>query len=778
MTRLRKSVAVNALWIPLTFQDTALMAIAVPAALIVLAPREYRTALAFLASVSSFAAMLVPPLAGAFSDRLRRGGGTRRPYVVAGLAIDVAALCALPFAHTLVLFDALFIVAVAGENVAIAAYQALIPESIPREQWGAAAGIRGAATLVGTVIGLATAGLFAPNPVFFATAALLAVFTVTLFSVREEQWSEPERAVFRNWNDFIVVFVARSFVFFGLTLLMTFVLYFFRDILHAGNPSAGTAFVGLFSLVGAIVSSVWLGTLSDRVSRKVVVALCGLPMAIAAIGFAVFPEQRAILAFAVLFGAGLGGIMSTGWALAMDSVPQLRDVARDLGIWGIATNFPNVIAPAIGGWILRAYGGSRFGYQVLFAVAGVSFALASLAVLGVGSRAQSSLLGWPLRFAAIVSNFVYVHIAYRIRGWGRLPRKRGPTLVIANHQHDLESMVIVSRMTVQGSWRDPIYSASSRRMYEPGFFAVRIPWLRALFRNVNAAPLFFGIGLMPLENELSSRSIASLAWSTGRRHGTLPLRAVFREEVAVRFPAKTTTTDLWNAANFDSARQNVKIATMREPYRSEILTETRAFIEEDLHRMENLMRNGATFYLTPEGRYTITGELFPMRGAWERLAPHADIYLAGVSYDAFRGRRFSMLYRLVHLDDRSAVIPSLLRARPVTVTQLLAEWFATAPSLFDAKQLVSAVQQRLSSLPKELFVDPELARNPERVTLEAIATLKRLGIVAGSNDMLRMTGVRRHPQFPAVADIITFQARFFAQTLGAVIRSSYSAAQP
>jgi MFS family permease len=388
--RRREHVVFNLLWIPLTVQDTALLTIAVPASIAALAPKEHITALAFLASVSSLATMFVPPLAGWLSDRGRRAGVTRRTWIFAGLTLDVLALCALAFAKNLVTFDLLFIAAVAAENVAIAAYQAMIPEVVPRSAWGLASGIRGAATLAGTVIGLGIAGRFANSGiVFFATAGLIVIGALTLIRVDESSYTEPEHVHGVRWHDFIVVFVARSFVFFGLALLTTFVLYFFSDILHAGDPSAGTAFVGIFSLLGSIVSSIVLGHLSDRVSRRIVVALCGVPMAVGAFGFALVPEMHWIYAFALLFGIGLGGTFSVGWALAMDSVPKLRDVARDLGIWGIATSLPSVIAPAVGGWILSFYGGSRLGYQVIFALSGASFALGSLSVLRVGADTRS-----------------------------------------------------------------------------------------------------------------------------------------------------------------------------------------------------------------------------------------------------------------------------------------------------------------------------------------------------------------------------------------------------
>src|SRR5581483_5664284 len=60
----RKASVLNALWIPLSIQDTALMAIAVPAALLRLDPDNHLRALALLASAVAAVSMVIPPLAG------------------------------------------------------------------------------------------------------------------------------------------------------------------------------------------------------------------------------------------------------------------------------------------------------------------------------------------------------------------------------------------------------------------------------------------------------------------------------------------------------------------------------------------------------------------------------------------------------------------------------------------------------------------------------------------------------------------------------------------
>jgi len=765
-------VTLNFLWLPLTFQDTALMTIAVPAMTVSLAPENHVFVLALLASISALAAMVVPPLGGWFSDTLRRRGGSRRSFVAVGLVIDIAALVALSYAHSLLWFGIMLVIATAGANLALCAYQALLPETVPRQNWGAVSGVRGVTTLAGTVLGFAIAGVV-PDPriTFLATAAIMVAGGLSLLGIGDGTYDGEEHAHVRDWHDFIVVFVARALVFFGLVMLQTFVLFFFRDVQHVENPSAGTALYAFATIGGAVLSSVYLGLLSDRYPRKIVTAFAGGCMALATIGFALAPTLHWMLPFAVFWGIGFGGVISSGWALAMDSIPKLRDVARDLGLWGIATLLPNVVAPLVGGWLIGAFHGTRAGYQAVFGLSGFSFALASLVVLRVGRHPISSLWAVPLRAMAVVSNYVWDHTAYRVRRWGGVPRRRGPALIVANHQHDFESPAIVSTMTVEcGPWRHPIFTASSRRMYEPGFLAERLPWLGVLLRRVNAGPLFVALGMLPLENELAARGMAAFAFAAQRRHGVLPLDEIFDERVASRFPPGTSSADLYKRDLFDEAHRVVKLATVREPYRREILDETRAHLDGDLARMEDLVRRGATFYLTPEGHYTSDGRIMPMRGVIERLAPLATIYIAGVSYDPFVAKRLSMLFRVAPLQDGpepwiTRIARTLAAIRPVTTSQLLGAWLHAGSERFTEEEAVAAVTDALGRLPRGLFVDPELRRKPRTLVRAALPLMVGWQILERDGDGYRLAPVRHHPQFPFVDDVIAFQSRFLDETV-------------
>jgi len=397
---LGQHVAINALWLGIQFQDASILAIVVPSILLSIAKDDHTAYLARIATVVAIAWVFVPPLAGALSDGARRRGGDRRIQTAIALGADVTALLAMAAVALLAMppgveygwasHAALAIgIAVVCAAIAIATastiYQALLPEVVPRGAWGASAGARGAMTLIGTVAGLACAALLPPPAALLAMAAAVTVVLPTLAAIPRAtaQQRRSERAVVRDRHDLNVTVVARGWIVLGMTLLNTYVLYFFSDVLKVRDASIGTGMVAGAALIGAIVSSVLAGVLSDKLDRRVVVALSGVPMVAAALGFAIAPDRGLIFLYAALFGLGYGGVFSVGWALALDAVPELGDVARDLGIWATLSNSPMIIAPALGAFLIAHGSTPAEGYRWLFAAASAAFLLGSLTVLAV-----------------------------------------------------------------------------------------------------------------------------------------------------------------------------------------------------------------------------------------------------------------------------------------------------------------------------------------------------------------------------------------------------------
>ena len=139
-------------------------------------------------------------------------------------------------------------------------------------------------------------------------------------------------------------------------------------------------------------------------------------MALATIGFALAPALGGCCRSPLIFGIGFGGVLSSGWALAMDAIPKLRDVARDLGLWGIATSRAQH----------RGAVGRRMADRTLSAERAPVIKRSSgyralvlrshrWSVLRVGRRPLSSLWAWPLRIGRRYVELRLGSFAYRVR---------------------------------------------------------------------------------------------------------------------------------------------------------------------------------------------------------------------------------------------------------------------------------------------------------------------------------------------------------------------------
>jgi MFS family permease len=761
----------NALWVGIHFQDTALIAIVVPAIVLRLAPRDHTYVLSVLATFVYVAVAVVPPVAGWLSDRARRRGGDRRRETALALAIDVLAIGAMAFAASLGALAAALVAATIAITAAQTIYQALLPEVVPREAWGTSSGARGVMTLAGTVLGLLAAALLPPQGALLAMIAVMAISATSLAAIAAPApaVAAAPHATVRDRHDLVVTLFARGWIVLGMTLLNTYVLYFFSDVLGARDASLKTGLVAGSALAGAIVSSVLAGKLSDRVDKRFVVALSGAPMTLAALGFALAPAPNLIFVYAALFGLGFGGVFAVGWALALDTIPELGDVARDLGVWGTLSSLPSIAAPPIGAWIIAHGATPAGGYRWLFATAGFCFAIGSLVVLRVGHKPLAS--SWSTLLVAVTCAIRQPLIALRVRvrQWGRLPRGRGPTLLIANHQHEDESEIVVERTFLQGPWR-PAFTASSRRMYEPGFFATRMPWLAPVMRDVNAGPLFVALGMLPLENELAVRPLRSLAYAVHARHGDVPADAVFRDEARAPLPGARRLSDLLAPAAFAASDTRVRVSYMREPFRGELLADVRAGIAEDVGRIADVVRRGATFFVTPEGFYSTDGRMRPLKGIVERLVPLARVWFAAIAFDPFRGRRLSLLYRIVEPEDPRDLATSLAAARPVTTSALLAQWLLAVDLPFSDDEACDGIVRLRDALPRGAFVDPELARDPRRCVDEALARMTRRELLLAGSGRRRIGERRGDARFPGVTDIVAFQATFLGETVAALRR--------
>jgi MFS family permease len=382
----RVHIAVNALYLGFQFQEAALFAIVMPVLLLDLVPETYVVTLAALATVSTLAGTLTPSVAGWLSDRGKRAHISRRTQTAAIIVIDVIALSTIALTHSLAVLTVAVIVAAlcmaGGETV----YQAILPDVVPRGEWGASTGTRGTITLIGAVVGLLLAGRLPPALAIIANAGLLAFTALSLIFIPPdlaEVHEEAHPTVGGDRRDFFITIVLRAFVVLGLGLFTTYALYFFRDILAVSDAPWRTGLTAIAALLGAMVSSILSGMLSDQADRRYIVAAAACVMAFAGFGFALERNADVLVAFAALFGIGLGAVFSAGYALTLSTLPNPNDFGRDLGAWSTVSGLPAIAAPPIGAFVLSSYDYTDAGFQVLFIIASTAFLLCGISALFV-----------------------------------------------------------------------------------------------------------------------------------------------------------------------------------------------------------------------------------------------------------------------------------------------------------------------------------------------------------------------------------------------------------
>ena len=432
---LARHLSLSALWLGVNSISAALLPIVLPIQILLfVAPGTVGDAqqaeyLGWISALGAVVALVVPPLIGALSDRTTLRFGRRRPYILVGVVIAVLAAWALARASNLLTLTAAFLVLQFGFNVTVGAYEGLLPDLTPESQRGAASGYLGLMTILGNVGSLALAGALLANvtvtssatpsgrlaimdrsAIFYTATALIMVITaiITVVWTRETPFSAAAAAELRPrthgagrlerglqslralwlapWksHNFTWVFLTRAFVMLGLTLFLTFIEYYFANVAHVTNFASATAAVAGLALVGAVLSALTLGILSDRMNRALLVGVSTALMALPAIAFVVAPSGIPLWPLGLVFGLGYGAYTSVDWALAVDALPVQANAGKDLGIWSAASTLPAILAPALGGAVIAAvdtfYHQTALGYQAIFALAAFCLALGAVFV--------------------------------------------------------------------------------------------------------------------------------------------------------------------------------------------------------------------------------------------------------------------------------------------------------------------------------------------------------------------------------------------------------------
>jgi MFS family permease len=387
--------------------------------LIDLSPQSKNSALGLITLAGLLTALLWQPVAGALSDRTATRWGRRLPYLVIGTPLAALALLAVAVAPTLAWLLAAVVLTQLGTNTIQGPWQALIPDRLPAEQRGRAAGMKSAFEILGFVIGRQIGGqlVAAGQPLLAAAAAGAALFVALALTARlsierdppprppsTNRGLRPMLVELRRHPAFVLWFANRLLVWGGFITLNTFLLFYVIDVLGMPQAQAQRYVANLATILGLMLLFVPLpaGWLADRVGRRPLLVVAGLLASVGTGMILISPDPEVLLLASGVLGLGVGIFLSASWALVTDIVPR-ADAGRYLGLANAATAGGSATARLIGALLIdplnRALGTPDGGYVAVYALALAAFIAGSALALAIPSAPHSSKDAAPTRLA-------------------------------------------------------------------------------------------------------------------------------------------------------------------------------------------------------------------------------------------------------------------------------------------------------------------------------------------------------------------------------------------
>ena len=403
-----RHAALASLYLGLSFSWLPYPLVVLPSEIREFYPTDFNTFIGYATGIGAFFAITVPPIVGAWSDRVTTRFGRRRPFMVAGVLLGVVGLLVMMTAHSYTQFVVGHVIAQVFLNGAAAAYYAIIPDIVPDAEFGKASGFLAGMQQGGALLGFVLTFLF--STIHQVRLSLLVMAVVLVASLGPVLWaaqSEGQRPIERLprapllasaldfvrplWTgDFGWVIFTRMMVTAGVAAVVFFLQPFFRDVVHVDNPPQFTSIWLAISFAAMIAPGIWGGRSSDRYGRKRFVYAAGTMQIAVALFFIAFcpTQQGVVLALGALYGIGYGLYLAVDWALACDTIPDRAKAAKDMGLFHVAQTLPNSIIPAVEGVLIDSFNqhvAVNSGYRVAFGSVIFFFLLGTLFVSRIRS---------------------------------------------------------------------------------------------------------------------------------------------------------------------------------------------------------------------------------------------------------------------------------------------------------------------------------------------------------------------------------------------------------
>lgn len=367
------------------------------------APGNKEAVLSLVLGLGSIVSIVTNPVAGLLSDRTSSRFGMRRPWILAGLAIGTVGLYMISVGGVPFIVAGWCITQL-GFNFVVPTLLAILPDQVPSRLHGWVSGVLNVCLQVGIVAGVFVAQAVTPNTLaMFMVPGLIAIVFVVAFTLRlkdrrldpalvrpldlagffKSMWISPRAA-----PDFWWAFASRFLLFMGLATLLSYQVFYLLDKLHLAPGSIPETMLKstLITTATTVVGSLASGWLSDRLHRRKVFVLASAVVYAVGLGVIGLATQLETFLWGIaVCGFGQGVYLAVDLALVTEVLPDKQGgAAKDLGLFSLANNLPQTLAPAVAPLFLAigALGAER-NYTSLFVAAAVFAGLGAVALLPI-----------------------------------------------------------------------------------------------------------------------------------------------------------------------------------------------------------------------------------------------------------------------------------------------------------------------------------------------------------------------------------------------------------
>jgi MFS family permease len=396
--RVRLLLGISIFWLALSMIFDGINSLVLPQRLLGLVDDASKaTMLGLLSFVGLIVGMLVQPLAGAFSDRVRPRWG-RRGSLALGVLVLLPSLALFGLSRRVLAVVVGYVLIQVAASVAQAAQQGFLPDLVATGWRGTAAGVKLFMDLGGALLGFIVLGQLLgagqTTPALLTIGGVVVVtFLLTVALVREPSQAavpgsgrvtlvDAFQLDLRRHRAFVWLVASRFLFLLGTYIVGRFLLFFVTDRLGLdpgrATKEAGSLLAALTLLTVAL--SLPAGWAADRLGRVPLMLAGAVVSALGALLLIVAGSTAHILLFGGLMAVGSAAFAGANWALIADLSPP-AEAGRFYGLANVGTGGAAAAAGLVGPVVDWANGITPgAGYTALFVASALAFLASALAL--------------------------------------------------------------------------------------------------------------------------------------------------------------------------------------------------------------------------------------------------------------------------------------------------------------------------------------------------------------------------------------------------------------